>query len=75
MLRDSPLKAIKAGGQTMDTVGWAAILPQMLAALGALFAMAGVGGVVADLVKNIIPSGLYRWQLWWPTPSGWHCLP
>lgn len=57
MLRDSPVKAIKAGGQTMDTVGWAAILPQMLAALGALFAMAGVGGVVADLVKNIIPLG------------------
>ena len=35
---------------TMDTVGWAAILPQMLAALGALFAIAGVGHVVSDLV-------------------------
>ncbi len=57
MLRDSPLKAIRAGGQTMDTVGWAAILPQMLAALGALFALAGVGGVVADLVKSVIPLG------------------
>ncbi|MGC6387430.1 DUF979 domain-containing protein [Ewingella sp. S1.OA.A_B6] len=57
MLRDSPLKAIRAGGQMMDTVGWAAILPQMLAALGALFALAGVGGVVADLVKNVIPLG------------------
>lgn len=57
MLRDSPVKAIKAGGQTMDTVGWAAILPQMLAALGALFALAGVGGVVSELVKNIIPLG------------------
>ncbi|MFD3239991.1 DUF979 domain-containing protein [Rahnella perminowiae] len=57
MLRDSPVKAVKAGGQTMDTVGWAAILPQMLAALGALFALAGVGGVVSDLVKNIIPLG------------------
>lgn len=55
MLRDSPLKAIKAGGKTMDTVGWAAILPQMLAALGALFAIAGVGSVVSDLVRNIIP--------------------
>ena len=31
----------------MDAVGWAAILPQMLAALGALFAVAGVGGVVS----------------------------
>lgn len=57
MLRDSPLKAIKAGGQTMDTVGWAAILPQMLASLGALFALAGVGGVVANLVKDVIPMG------------------
>ncbi|WAT02635.1 DUF979 domain-containing protein [Rouxiella chamberiensis] len=57
MLRDSPLKAIKAGGHTMDTVGWAAILPQMLAALGGLFALAGVGTVVADLVKDIIPMG------------------
>lgn len=57
MLRDSPLKAIKAGGQIMDTVGWAAILPQMLAALGGLFALAGVGGVVANLVKDVIPMG------------------
>jgi uncharacterized membrane protein len=39
----------------MDTVGWAAILPQMLAALGALFAVAGVGHVVSDLVKTWIP--------------------
>lgn len=57
MLRDSPLKAIKAGGHTMDTVGWAAILPQMLAALGGLFALSGVGTVVADLVKDVIPMG------------------
>lgn len=57
MLRDSPVKAIKAGGQIMDTVGWAAILPQMLAALGGLFALAGVGGVVANLVKDVIPMG------------------
>jgi uncharacterized membrane protein len=29
----------------------------MLAALGALFALAGVGGVVANLVKDVIPMG------------------
>jgi uncharacterized membrane protein len=34
----------------MDTVGWAALLPQMLAALGAVFALAGVGKVIGDLV-------------------------
>jgi uncharacterized membrane protein len=39
----------------MDTVGWAALLPQMLAALGAVFALAGVGQVVGDLVTTWIP--------------------
>ena len=55
MLRDSPVHALKDARHTMDTVGWAAILPQMLAALGALFAVAGVGHVVSDLVKTWIP--------------------
>jgi uncharacterized membrane protein len=55
MLRDSPVHALKDARHTMDTVGWAAILPQMLAALGALFAVAGVGHVVSELVKAWIP--------------------
>jgi len=55
MLRDSPIHALKDARHTMDTVGWAAILPQMLAALGALFAVAGVGHVVSELVKAWIP--------------------
>ena len=40
-----------------DSVGWAAILPQMLAALGALFASAGVGKVVSDLATKYLPIG------------------
>jgi uncharacterized membrane protein len=40
-----------------DSVGWAAILPQMLAALGALFAVAGVGKVVAELAERYLPIG------------------
>ena len=36
-------------------MGWAAVLPQMLAALGALFALAGVGKVVADLAERWLP--------------------
>ena len=39
----------------MDLVGWAAVLPQMLAALGALFAAAGVGDRVADLLGRFVP--------------------
>jgi uncharacterized membrane protein len=39
----------------LDAVGWAAVLPQMLAALGAVFAAAGVGEVVAGLLGRFIP--------------------
>jgi uncharacterized membrane protein len=39
----------------MDAVGWAAVLPQMLAALGAMFALAGVGPIVAGILERWIP--------------------
>jgi uncharacterized membrane protein len=41
----------------MDSVGWAAVLPQSLAALGALFAAAGVGQAVAGLATTYLPLG------------------
>ena len=43
MLRPPLLAPIREARRLMDAVGWAAVLPQMLAALGALFALAGVG--------------------------------
>ncbi|MFD1949925.1 DUF979 domain-containing protein [Sphingomonas arantia] len=46
-----------AGRGLMDGVGWAAVLPQMLAALGAVFALAGVGDVVGGLAARAIPDG------------------
>ncbi len=41
----------------MDAIGWAAVLPQMLASLGAVFALAGVGDVVGGLAGHAIPEG------------------
>jgi uncharacterized membrane protein len=38
-------------------VGWAAVLPQLLAALGAVFAAAGVGQVVSTLASRWLPLG------------------
>ncbi|WP_394652644.1 DUF979 domain-containing protein [uncultured Sphingomonas sp.] len=38
----------------VDAIGWAMVLPQMLAALGGVFALAGVGKVVADGVVNVV---------------------
>jgi len=45
------------GMRLMDTIGWAALLPQMLASLGAVFALAGVGDVVGRLAGEAIPQG------------------
>jgi len=55
MLRPPLAAPIKEARRLLDAVGWAAVLPQMLAALGALFAIAGVGTVVSGLAQRWIP--------------------
>lgn len=55
MLRPPLTAPIKEARRLLDAVGWAAVLPQMLAALGALFAIAGVGTVVSGLAQRWIP--------------------
>ncbi|MBU1377821.1 MAG: DUF979 domain-containing protein [Alphaproteobacteria bacterium] len=55
LLRQPLISPLQEGRRLMDTVGWAAMLPQMLAALGAIFALAGVGQVIGDLVTTWIP--------------------
>ncbi|MDC0886777.1 DUF979 domain-containing protein [Altererythrobacter sp.] len=56
-LRPKPLAPLEEGRRLLDSIGWAAILPQMLAALGAVFALAGVGDVIGSLAGTIIPDG------------------
>jgi uncharacterized membrane protein len=55
LLRQPLISPLQEGRRLMDTVGWAALLPQMLAALGAVFALAGVGQVIGDLVTTWLP--------------------
>ncbi len=57
MLRPPALAAVTEARRLMDSVGWAAVLPQALAALGAVFAAAGVGDVVARLATQWLPLG------------------
>lgn len=52
-----PKSAVTDGTRLMDNVGPVGILPQVLAALGALFTAAGVGNVIASGVQVIIPDG------------------
>ena len=56
-LRARPLEPFVEGQRLIDAIGWAAILPQMLASLGAVFALAGVGNVVGGIAQQAIPSG------------------
>jgi uncharacterized membrane protein len=55
MYRPPVLTPIREARRLLDSVGWAAVLPQMLASLGAVFALAGVGPVVAGILKDWIP--------------------
>ncbi len=54
-LRPPLLAPMQEGRRLLDSVGWAAILPQMLASLGAVFLAAGVGEQVGALFSQYIP--------------------
>lgn len=55
-LRPPPLAPLHDGRRLGEAIGWAIILPQLLASLGAVFALAGVGQIVGDLAGAVIPA-------------------
>lgn len=55
MFRPPPLAPLQEGRRLIDAIGWAAVLPQALAALGAVFALAGLGEVIGQLASQWIP--------------------
>ncbi|MXO47456.1 DUF979 family protein [Erythrobacter vulgaris] len=56
-LKPPLLAPAEEGRRLLDSIGWAAILPQMLAALGAVFALAGVGEIIGGVAADLIPDG------------------
>jgi uncharacterized membrane protein len=56
-LRPPAVAPMQEGRRLIDAIGWAAVLPQMLAALGVLFAAAGVGTIIGELTGMVIPKG------------------
>ncbi len=57
MLRPkSPITPLTEGRRLLEAIGWAAVLPQMLATLGQLFVAAGVGKEVGRITKDILPG-------------------
>jgi uncharacterized membrane protein len=56
-LRPPAVAPLQEGRRLIDAIGWAAVLPQMLASLGVLFAAAGVGDAIGSLTRMVIPEG------------------
>ena len=55
--RPPPLAPVEEGRRLCDAIGWAIILPQMLASLGAVFAISGVGAAVGRIATTWLPLG------------------
>jgi uncharacterized membrane protein len=56
-LRPPATAPLQEGRRLIDAIGWAAVLPQMLAALGVVFAAAGVGEIIGGATRAAIPEG------------------
>ncbi|CEN26726.1 DUF979 domain-containing protein [Paraclostridium sordellii] len=57
MSKDKLTSIPTEGKKLLESVGPLSILPQLLASLGAIFAAAGVGDVIAGMVSNVVPEG------------------
>lgn len=57
LTKSKPKSVITEGNRLLDSMGPVVFLPQLLAALGALFTACGVGDVVAKGVSFVIPEG------------------
>jgi uncharacterized membrane protein len=55
-LRPPLLAPLDEGRRLIDAVGWAAVLPLMLAALGLVLADTGVGRTIGALLLTVIPA-------------------
>ena len=55
--RCSVSEVVEDSDRMLQSVSSTAILPQLLAALGALFTAAGVGDIISNMISNVIPEG------------------
>ena len=55
--RPPTLATVEEGRRLCDAIGWAIILPQLLASLGAVFTISGVGAAVGHIATTWLPLG------------------
>ena len=54
LTKGTPLHAVRQSRRLVDTIGWAVILPQMLAMLGGVFVVANTGNSVQKVVSLFV---------------------
>jgi len=55
--RENPKYIAYDSSRMLQQIGATAILPQLLGALGKLFAAAGVGEIISHIMKGVVPEG------------------
>ncbi|HWU75677.1 MAG TPA: DUF979 family protein [Rhodanobacter sp.] len=50
-------EGVAEGRRLLDAIGWAALLPLLLAALGQVFTQSGVGAAIAAIATDFLPGG------------------
>ena len=56
---ERPALALHDARRLLDAIGWAALLPLLLAMLGGLFARAGVGDLVSGILTSTLPLDVH----------------
>ncbi|ACS87052.1 DUF979 domain-containing protein [Musicola paradisiaca] len=51
---EKPVRSVQEARRLLDSIGWAFILPQILATLGLLFTSAGVGSAISYLTQHYL---------------------
>ena len=57
LTKAKPSEFLDDSNRMFQAVGATAILPQLLASLGALFTAAGVGDIISNIISGLIPEG------------------
>lgn len=52
--RETPIQSMKETRRLLEAMGWAVVLPQLLAVLGIIFTDAGVGKAIAQLTTDFL---------------------
>lgn len=57
LTRTPVIEGLVHGRTLLDAIGWATLLPMLLAALGEVFTQSGVGTAIAGLASTFLPTG------------------